>query len=81
MADPKQIVRITAKRAGFRRCGIAHPDRATDYPIDRFTNKQIAVLRNEPMLVVQLLAADLVAAEEKADRKGNRNSGAAKPTE
>ena len=31
------IVRIIAKRDGFRRCGIAHPAQPVEYPVERFS--------------------------------------------
>lgn len=45
---------ITAKVNGFRRCGIAHSDTATQYPDDHFTKEQLATLQAEPMLVVSV---------------------------
>ncbi|MEC5319305.1 HI1506-related protein [Brenneria populi subsp. brevivirga] len=45
-------VQITAKRDGFRRCGIAHREKTTTYPDDHFTADQLATLESEPMLVV-----------------------------
>lgn len=45
---------ITAKVNGFRRCGIAHSDTATEYPDDHFTKDQLNVLQSEPMLVVSV---------------------------
>lgn len=47
------MIRIKSKKAGFRRCGVAHADRWTEYPDDRFSAEQIAVLKAEPMLVVE----------------------------
>lgn len=52
------MIRITAKAAGFRRCGVAHPAIATDYPDNRFTAKELAALKAEPMLVVEELAEE-----------------------
>lgn len=49
------IVRITAKRAGFRRCGIAHPAQPVDHPADRFTAAELERLQAEPMLKVVVL--------------------------
>ncbi len=49
------MIRITAKRDGFRRCGVAHPARPTDHPDDRFTEEQLAVMQAEPGLVVVIL--------------------------
>ena len=51
----KMALRITAKVDGFRRCGVAHPARATEYPAKAFTAKQIRTLEAEPMLVVEKL--------------------------
>ncbi|UPQ37745.1 HI1506-related protein [Providencia rettgeri] len=45
---------ITAKVNGFRRCGIAHSDAATEYPDDHFTKEQLATLQAESMLVVSV---------------------------
>jgi hypothetical protein len=47
-------VRITAKKDGFRRCGVAHPAQSTEYPDDQFSKKQLAALQAEPMLVVEI---------------------------
>lgn len=48
-----QLIRITAKRHGFRRAGMAHPTTPTEHPGDRFTAEQLEALRAEPMLVVE----------------------------
>jgi hypothetical protein len=45
-------IRITSKKNGFRRCGIAHPDQPTLYPDDAFTPGQLQALKAEPMLIV-----------------------------
>jgi hypothetical protein len=47
------MIRIRSKQHLFRRCGIAHPKDPVEYPDDRFTKKELAVLKAEPMLVVQ----------------------------
>jgi hypothetical protein len=47
------MIRITAKRDGFRRCGIAHSKQPTEYADDRFTEAELEVLFNEPMLEVE----------------------------
>lgn len=68
-----KILRITAKRDGFRRAGIAHRDTAVDHPIDRFTSKEIAALKGEKMLVVQELdATDAPAAAATKGTKGEK---------
>jgi hypothetical protein len=48
-----KIIRITSKRDGFRRGGIAHPFKATDYDVSVFSKKQLEALKSEPMLVVE----------------------------
>lgn len=45
---------ITAKREGFRRCGVAHPAHAVKHPDGRWTAAELAVLKAEPMLVVEV---------------------------
>lgn len=45
-------VKITAKRDGFRRCGIAHSETTTTWPDDHFTRAQLRELEAEPNLVV-----------------------------
>lgn len=69
---------ITAKRDGFRRCGIAHPGTPTTYQDDAFTAEQLQALQAEPMLVVHVTADDTsgksgtnteIKAEAKAEAK------------
>jgi hypothetical protein len=48
------MIRIKSKRAGFRRCGIAHSAEFVEYPDDRFSAKELAVLKAEPMLIVEI---------------------------
>lgn len=47
-------ITITAKRDGFRRCGVAHRDVPVTWPDGSFTDEQIAILLAEPSLVVHL---------------------------
>ncbi|AUV93367.1 MULTISPECIES: HI1506-related protein [Klebsiella] len=47
-------ITITAKRDGFRRCGVAHRDVPVTWPDGSFTKEQIAILRAEPSLVVHI---------------------------
>ncbi|MGQ0622763.1 MAG: HI1506-related protein [Panacagrimonas sp.] len=49
----KNIIRITAKVNGFRRCGVAHSAEPTDYDVVRFSREQLDILKAEQMLVVQ----------------------------
>jgi hypothetical protein len=50
-----KIIRITAKKDGFRRAGMVHPTTATDYPAKEITAEQLKILMAEPLLVVQEL--------------------------
>jgi hypothetical protein len=50
------MIRITSKSEGFRRCGVVHPSTATEYPDERFSKKELEVLKAEPMLVVEEVA-------------------------
>lgn len=49
------MIRITSKKDGFRRAGVAHPDKPTTYPDDAFKPEQVKALKAEPMLVVDVL--------------------------
>ena len=64
------MIRITAKKDGFRRCGIAHGKEPVEYPNDRFSPAQLDQLQAEPMLVVETL--------EVKDKKPAENSGKGK---
>jgi len=68
------MIRIKSKRAGFRRCGIAHSAEFVEYPDDRFSAKELAILKGEPMLTVEVgKAADEGGKESgKAGKKGKR---------
>lgn len=62
--QPVKMLRITAKKDGFRRAGIAHSDKETDHEASKFTDEQIEQLKAEPMLVVQEFEAPPVVVEE-----------------
>jgi len=68
----KKILRISAKREGYRRCGVAHAGAATEHAIDAFNEKQIEILKADPMLIVQELdagaAADTAGAKTETDK-------------
>jgi hypothetical protein len=49
------MIRIAAKRDGFRRGGIAHPSVPTEYPDSRFTPEELEQLQAEPLLVVEII--------------------------
>lgn len=46
------MIRITAKKDGFRRAGRVHYG-TRDYPDGAFTPRELAALKAEPMLVVE----------------------------
>ena len=62
------MIRIASKKEGFRRCGIAHSAKPTEYPNDRFTKKDLAALKADPTLIVDEIP-DKPAAEAKETKK------------
>ena len=48
-----KAIRITAKKDGYRRCGVPHPAEATWHSMDAFDKDQLKILKAEPMLVVE----------------------------
>jgi hypothetical protein len=63
------MIKITSKKEGFRRCGVAHPKGVAEYPDNRFTEAELLTLANEPMLTVELTetAAEKAGAMMKKD--------------
>lgn len=57
------MIKITAKKDGFRRCGVAHPKEATLHPDKSFTAAQLEILKKEPMLVVEIIEGGTAGAE------------------
>jgi len=53
------MIRIKSKQNNFRRCGIAHPDTAVEHPDGKFTPEQIAILKAESMLIVEIVKEPL----------------------
>lgn len=62
------VIRITSKRDGFRRCGVEHPSRPVEYPDDRFTQEELERLKNEPMLIVEVIEEP----KEEAKKSGKK---------
>ena len=60
------MIRITAKLDGFRRAGMAHTKEPAEYPDNKFTKEQLAALKAEPMLIVE------VTEEPKTQGKGKK---------
>jgi len=74
-----KIIRITAKKDGFRRGGLAHPARAVEYPAEKFSAGELEALRTEPMLVVQELDVPDPAAPAENGEKGKEAGDGGKP--
>lgn len=72
----RPMVIIESRSEGFRRAGVAHPARPVEYPDDRFSSEELAVLRSEPMLIVTEAAQTPEEAPEKetAPKKKKRKS-------
>lgn len=51
------MIIITAKKDGFRRCGVSHSAKPVEHQDDAFTPEQLAELQADPMLVVELVKA------------------------
>ena len=58
------MIKIQAKRGGFRRCGVAHSLEPVEYADDHFSPEELAILKAEPSLVVTVTDGT----PEKADR-------------
>lgn len=57
-------IQITAKRDGFRRCGIAHSETTTTYPDGHFSSDQLRELMGEPNLIVMYVDNRAAAAQQ-----------------
>lgn len=49
------MIRITSKVDGYRRCGVLHPARPVEYEDTRFSAEELAVLRADPLLDVEVI--------------------------
>lgn len=52
-----QMLRVKAVRDGHRRAGMAHTKAGTDHPGDTFSIEQIAALRADPDITLQVVDA------------------------
>lgn len=64
------MIRITSKREGFRRAGVAHPAAPTEYPDDAFSKEQLAALKAEPMLTVEQVSEGTKGAKSTGKKEG-----------
>lgn len=60
-----KVIRITAKAAGFRRCGLAHNNTPTDHPADTFSDEQLEILKNDPMLKIEEVEVEAIEDDRK----------------
>ncbi|GEC88599.1 MULTISPECIES: HI1506-related protein [Brevibacillus] len=67
-----QGIAITSKANGFRRAGIKHPAQRVVYPADRFTELQLKLLKEEPMLIVE---EDVPLPEDEHDEDDDKGKG------
>jgi hypothetical protein len=74
------MIIITAKKDGFRRCGIAHSKNKVEYPDDAFSPKDLETLEEEPMLVVNKVPGKATAekAEEAAAKAADKEKATGK---
>ena len=63
------MIRITSKRHNFRRCGVAHPKGAAEYPDDKFSKKDLEILKTEPMFIVEAVKGKQDRGKRKEARK------------
>lgn len=69
-------IRITARPAeGWRRAGIRHPAQLVEYPADRFTGTQMAALRGDPNLIVELINGGEIAPNLIIPSESNHGEG------
>lgn len=68
-------IKIISKRAGFRRCGIEHPDKPVIHPAGTFTEEQLAQLEAEPMLIVEEVPDEPAKTADDGKGKGGKADG------
>ncbi len=68
------MIRIrSTRRSGIWRCGVHHGPEPVDYPDDRFSPQELALLQAEPMLVVERVDAPEPAAAEPPESEGSED--------
>lgn len=70
-------IRIYSQRDGFRRAGVRHPRGPVDHPVGAFTEEQLAILKDDPVLTVAEI--DVPDAPEPANEGGSTTP--TKPTD
>ncbi len=69
-----KILRVVAKKDGFRRAGFAFGSDPQDIPLDTLDAKQLAALKGDRMLVATELEIDQAEAGEPAAGAGTEGS-------
>lgn len=59
----QKVLRVVARREGFRRAGFAFGAEPTDIPLDQLKKEQIAALKDEPQLLVTETEIEVPAAD------------------
>lgn len=52
------MIIISSMIDGYRRCGIEHPSRPTEYPDEQFSPAELELLQQTPVLTVQIIKDD-----------------------
>lgn len=68
------MITIKSKKAGFRRCGVAHPAVATSYPDKQFTKAELSLLQADPMLTVTVVTAHAGGADDDTEKTADPNA-------
>jgi len=69
-------VQITALKAGFRRCGVAHSKEPKIWPDNEFTARELKILEAEPNLRVEMVKDK----EKKTNDGGEKAGNGSKPS-
>jgi hypothetical protein len=63
-------LRIAARRAGFRRAGLAHPAQPVLHPAGTFTPDQVEALLAETMLMVEIIPPETATPDTRPEGDG-----------
>lgn len=63
------LIKITAKKHGFRRCGVAHTATPVIYQDGFFSQQEIDILKAEPALLVEIVEEPSVSPDTDDDAR------------
>jgi len=66
-----KVLRVAAKREGFRRAGLVFGSLARDVPVDALTDAQRAAIIGDPMLLATEIEVEVLV-EDPAEDSGGR---------